>query len=119
MNPEQQKIYLDAYRAAVAALRATVAYRQHRTAANAQKAEAANTAVSAAATAASEAKADLEYGEAYERLEEAACCAEIVWIILTNQVSRRMTRTSLAKWADQIVRSLADQGFEIENAGLE
>lgn len=115
MNPEQQKIYLDAFRAAVAALEATIAFRQQRTVANARKAEAATEAAIKAANAASEAKAELEYGEAYERLEEAACCADIVWIILSNLAGRRLTRTSLQKWADQIRNSLAEQGFEIKN----
>jgi len=112
MTTEQQRIYTEAYRAGIEALESTVAFRTHRTVANEQKAKEACEAAIKAANAASMAKAALEYGEAYERLEEAACFAEIVWLTLTKKAGKRMNRTALQAWADKVKR-LQAEGFEI------
>ena len=107
MTPEQKKIYFAAYHAAIEALESTVAYREHRTAGAKRRADAASAAVGQAASAASKAKSELEYGEAYERLEEAACCAELVWRTLTQNICTRMNRHDYRKWADKIRANLA------------
>ena len=108
MTTEQQRIYRDAYSAGIEALESTVAFRACRTAANERKANAACEAAIKAANAASAAKVALEYGEAYERLEEAACFAELVWLTLTKKAGNRMNRTALRAWAEKVKRLQAE-----------
>ena len=107
MTPEQKEVYFNAYHAALEALESTVAYREHRTASTKRHADAASAAAGRAASAASKAKSELEYGEAYERLEEAACCAELVWRTLTQNICTRMNRHDYRKWAEKIRTFLA------------
>lgn len=109
MTPEQKKIYFTAYHAAIEALESTVAYREHRTASAKRRADAASAVAGQAASAASRAKSELEYGEAYERLEEAACCAELVWRTLTQNLCTRMNRHDFRQWADKIRNNLAEK----------
>ena len=114
MTPEQKKIYFAAYHAAIEALESTVAYREHRTAGAKRRADAASAAAGQAAGAASKAKSELEYGAAYERLEEAACCAELVWRALTTKHCTRMNRHDFKQWADRIRSNLAaDESSQI------
>ena len=102
MTPEQKKIYFAAYHAAIEALESTLAYRECRTASAKRRADAASAVAGQAASAASSAKSEVEYGEAYERLEEAACCAELVWMITTRRIHSRMNRKSMRAWANKI-----------------
>ena len=106
MNNKQWEIYINAFKTAIAALDAAFEYRVNRTKANARASDIANHAVREAAKAASMAKAALEYGEAYERLEEAACCAELVWRALAMKQCNRMTRKDYKQWADKIRANL-------------